>query len=315
MKTRTHPNHSRQGVRRPSRIPVCRRRKTTWGRHAFYWRITAETRRDWRNFRLTLRPGLERDTQLMPWLIAESVCAEGSRYLGIELPARYAAWLEIRAEVSYARFSHFRKLMRGRGDAPRGWLRTYMRHWLAGLLGVERPDLYECLPESFALGHPLPPAVHPRRRWHGNRRPLHPPRDWNPQRVIEHRRWRWLAKRLPARTAAERTTLENAATATEREIDALVYELYGLVPEEIALVDAPPQMSRPAKAQREAKPQKQARNPPHPRKAHQVHARRAGGFRPLRIQALARQGLPESPDSHHRRLLEQHGAHGHPRRR
>jgi hypothetical protein len=48
----------------------------------------------------------------MPWLIAESACAEGSRFLGLDLPARYAVWLEVRAEVSYARFRHFRKLMR-----------------------------------------------------------------------------------------------------------------------------------------------------------------------------------------------------------
>ncbi len=81
---------------------------------------------------------------------------------------------------------------------------------------------------------------------------------WNPQRILEHRRWRWLAKHLPARTDAERDTLQNAVTATAQEIDALVYELYGLAPVEIALADTPPHMSRPAKAQREAKPEQQA---------------------------------------------------------
>ena len=192
----------------------------------------------WPEFRETLRPGLERDTQLMPWLIAESVCAEVSRFLGIELPARYAAWIEARAEVSYAKPGHFRKLMRGRGNAPRDWLRACMRHWLAGLLGTERPDLYECLPDTYALGHALPPPVWPRRRWHGNGQPLHPPRDWNPQLVLQHRRWHWLAKRLPAKTDAERTTLHNGATATDRQIDALVYELYSLTEEEIKLVEA-----------------------------------------------------------------------------
>ncbi len=167
----------------------------------------------WPSFRSSLRPGLERDTQLMPWLIAESVCDEVSRFLGVELPARYAVWIEARAEVSYAKPGHFRKLMRGRGNAPRDWLRVYMRHWLAALLGTERPDLYECLPDTYALGHPLPPPVHPRRRWHNNRKPLHPPRDWDPQRVLEHRRWRWLVKHLPANPDAERPTLPNAVTA------------------------------------------------------------------------------------------------------
>jgi hypothetical protein len=38
-------------------------------------------------------------------------------------------------------------------------------------------------------------------------------------------------------TEGERRTLQNAVTATDRQIDALVYELYGLTPEEIALVE------------------------------------------------------------------------------
>jgi len=175
----------------------------------------------------------------MPWLMAETVCGEVARFLGVEIPVRYAAWIEARAELTYAKGGHFRKLMRGRGNAPRDWLRVYMRHWLAGLLGTERPDLYECLPDSYALGHPLPAPVWPRRRWHGNGQPLHPARDWNPQLVLQHRRWRWLAKRLPAKTDAERTALHNAVTATDRQIDTLVYELRGLTEDESKRAIAP----------------------------------------------------------------------------
>jgi len=51
--------------------------------------------------------------------------------------------------------------MRGGGNAPRDWLYAFMRHWLAALLDLERPDLYQCLPEDFNLGHPLPPGQHP----------------------------------------------------------------------------------------------------------------------------------------------------------
>jgi TaqI-like C-terminal specificity domain len=36
---------------------------------------------------------------------------------------------------------------------------------------------------------------------------------------------------------SEKATLQNAVTATDRQIDALVYELYGLTPEEIELVE------------------------------------------------------------------------------
>ena len=39
------------------------------------------------------------------------------------------------------------------------------------------------------------------------------------------------------RTDGERQTLQNAVTATDQQVDALVYELYGLTPEEIALVE------------------------------------------------------------------------------
>lgn len=47
-----------------------------------------------------------------------------------------------------------------------------------------------------------------------------------------------LTPRLRAATSeSEKATLQNAVTATDRQIDALVYELYGLTPEEIALVE------------------------------------------------------------------------------
>ena len=42
-----------------------------------------------------------------------------------------------------------------------------------------------------------------------------------------------------AKSETERATLQNAVSATDRAIDALVYELYGLTPEEIALVAGP----------------------------------------------------------------------------
>jgi hypothetical protein len=47
-----------------------------------------------------------------------------------------------------------------------------------------------------------------------------------------------LRPKLRAATAnAERQTLQNAVTATDQQNDALVYELYGLTPEEVALVE------------------------------------------------------------------------------
>ena len=40
-----------------------------------------------------------------------------------------------------------------------------------------------------------------------------------------------------AKSETDRATLQNAVSATDRAIDALVYELYNLTPEEIALVE------------------------------------------------------------------------------
>ena len=70
----------------------------------------------WTAYRKPLRPGLERDTSLMPWLIAEWVCGEA---------ARYAVWTEVKTGVCYASPGHFRKLMvplRPIGDNGQGRL-------------------------------------------------------------------------------------------------------------------------------------------------------------------------------------------------
>ena len=40
-----------------------------------------------------------------------------------------------------------------------------------------------------------------------------------------------------AKSDTERAALQNAIRKTDRDIDKLVYELYGLKPEEIALVE------------------------------------------------------------------------------
>ncbi len=40
-----------------------------------------------------------------------------------------------------------------------------------------------------------------------------------------------------ALSESEKATLQNAVTATDQQIDALVYELYGLTKEEIKLVE------------------------------------------------------------------------------
>ena len=46
-----------------------------------------------------------------------------------------------------------------------------------------------------------------------------------------------LPKLRTATLAAEKAVLQNAVTATDQQIDALVYDLYGLTPDEIKLVE------------------------------------------------------------------------------
>ena len=46
-----------------------------------------------------------------------------------------------------------------------------------------------------------------------------------------------MPKLCAAKSESEKQTLQNAVAATDREIDQLVYELYGLTKEEIALVE------------------------------------------------------------------------------
>ncbi|HEY5345979.1 MAG TPA: hypothetical protein VIK62_06505 [Verrucomicrobiae bacterium] len=46
-----------------------------------------------------------------------------------------------------------------------------------------------------------------------------------------------MPKLRAATLAAEKAVLQNAVTATDQQIDALVYELYGLTEDEIKLVE------------------------------------------------------------------------------
>ena len=105
-----------------------------------------------------LRPGIERATHLMPWLIADSVLGEAARFLDTDLPPEWADWLDARAERVFARRGQFHRLISSNasgGNAGRDQLYNFMRHWLASRLARERPELYRRLPWSYSLGRPL----------------------------------------------------------------------------------------------------------------------------------------------------------------
>ena len=127
---------------------------------------------------------------MLPEVIAQSAVWEVSAFLDMHIPRRYERWLALKADVCFQKNDRFRRSMRGRGNAPRDTLRMFMRHWLAALLGTERPDLLSYLPEPFDLGHPLPAGPHERvRRRRGS---LFRFRPWNSERVLSHPRWHFL---------------------------------------------------------------------------------------------------------------------------
>ena len=148
---------------------------------------------------------------MVPLWIAESVCDEAARFLGVDLPERYAVWLTAKAERCMAGHAHVQARMQERGNGGRNALRVYMRHWLAGLLQIERPDLARALPPAFDLGQALPPEKAPREN-RRNRLPLPSPMEWNPNRVLQHRQWRFLAAtRRPPTRQCVRPVLPQAA--------------------------------------------------------------------------------------------------------
>ena len=153
---------------------------------------TAALRKEFRAWRASLPTALERDTLLMPDVIAENVVGEVAQFLGEEFPARYAIWLAAKAELCYSARRQFYRRLRGRDD-PRAWLSVFMRHWLASFLHLERPDLYDCLPREFGNGRQLPQGLHPRINRRSLIRDFLPnPRGWDAARVTRHFRWAWL---------------------------------------------------------------------------------------------------------------------------
>ncbi len=115
-------------------------------------RPDAERRR-----RVASRPQLQKLTMLVPGAAARVVVEEVSRWLGVELPSRYAVRLAFQAERCFAHSPSFREKICRPGHRGRDLLYVFMRHWLAARLHEERPALYRRLPREFSLGAELPP--------------------------------------------------------------------------------------------------------------------------------------------------------------
>jgi hypothetical protein len=161
MASRLKKSPSSKGARKTAG-PRCRAAQTSRSlrkerkTEAAPQRRPASLRAEFRAWRATLPTPLERETLLMPEVIAESVVAEAERYLKAELPADFAERLTAKAHRLYARHKHFHRVLNRPGNRGRDALTMYMRHWTCGWLKRERSALYRRLPWDYALGKPLP---------------------------------------------------------------------------------------------------------------------------------------------------------------
>ncbi|MGD0251541.1 MAG: hypothetical protein ABSC01_02460 [Verrucomicrobiota bacterium] len=102
---------------------------------------------------------IERDTPIIPAVVAGAVWREASAWLDVELPREWIRRLAVRADVIYFHNPRFRRKIRGSGNTGRDWLWMFTRHWLAAMIRKRSPQLYARLPASYSAGCDLPEAV------------------------------------------------------------------------------------------------------------------------------------------------------------
>ena len=114
---------------------------------------------------------IEADTPIVPRAVMEAVCEEAAIWMGQALPRRWIRELTAHANTVYACNPSFRRNVRAKGNKGRDYLWAFTRHWLTALMCERRPRLHARLPDSYSIGHPLPPKRSaPRRRLETDRR-------------------------------------------------------------------------------------------------------------------------------------------------
>jgi len=104
----------------------------------------------------------EKTAGICPLYIAWIVRDELEHCFRLDLPDDVCDELADRAERVLAHNAYWRRKFKGRRG--RAYLLAFMRHWLSGLLRKKRPGLFEQLPDSYQIGHPLPLQDTSRRR-------------------------------------------------------------------------------------------------------------------------------------------------------
>ena len=93
---------------------------------------------------------IERDTPIIPCIIADGVIDEINRLLQTEVLGRaHADRLAAHAEMIYARNKRFARKIRSRFTVGRDTLYLFMRHWASSLLASEFPAEAKKLPRGY----------------------------------------------------------------------------------------------------------------------------------------------------------------------
>lgn len=109
----------------------------------------------------TARTPIERDTPIVPLLVAEAVVGEVERHVGLPLARRRDVMdrLWLLAESQYAHDEPWAKRLRARGNRGRDFLYGQMRRWLALIVQYEENWIWwqlGSLRQSWSAGEPLP---------------------------------------------------------------------------------------------------------------------------------------------------------------
>ena len=104
---------------------------------------------------------IDTDTPLLPILVADTVIEQLALHLRVALPDTYAERLAAQAERTYLVDELFRRKLQAQGNDGRDALYVAMRHWLAGYIAEDCPELYQRLPSGFERGlHPVTARAH-----------------------------------------------------------------------------------------------------------------------------------------------------------
>lgn len=94
---------------------------------------------------------IEKQTDILVGVVAQSVCLEACQHIGSEKPYEYIDFLANKAESCYNKRENFRKKINGRNG--RDWMYSFMRHWISAKIKEEMGvAAFKKLPADYSVG-------------------------------------------------------------------------------------------------------------------------------------------------------------------